>query len=129
MNQGHVSSLKKTMDAWAKLGHTDLKYLNNREIPAFVDSRQYIGGLFDPKGAHLHPTNYALGVMQTAQAAGCKIYDETPVLSVTQGSTTRIQTAHGAVNAKFVVLGGYVKIPGLPRLNKKILPAAMPMLA
>ena len=129
LNEDHVSSLKKRMDEWAKLGHTDMKYLGKREIPAFVDSKKYIGGLFDPKGAHFHPMNYALGVTQTAQNAGCKIYDETPVLSVTQGSPARVVTKHGAVNAKFVILGGYVRIPGIPRLNKKIIPAAMPMLA
>jgi gamma-glutamylputrescine oxidase len=124
-----ASALKKRIDDWAKLGHVDLKYLSKKDIPAYVDTKKYIGGLFDPKGAHFHPMNYMLGVTQTAQNAGCKIYDETPVLSVTPGSPARVETKHGAVNAKFVVLGGYVRIPGIPRLNKKIIPAALPMLA
>ncbi len=124
-----VTALKKRIDDWAKLGHIDLKFLTKKDMPGYVDSKRYIGGMFDPKGAHFHPMNYALGVMQTIQNAGCKIYDETPVLSVEQGSPARVVTKNGAVNAKFVVLGGYVRIPGIPRLNKKIIPIAMPMVA
>jgi len=125
----HVTSLKKKIDDWAKLGHVDMKYVSKKDMPAYADTKSYIGGLFDPKGAHFHPTNYMLGVLQTAQNAGCKIYDETPVVSVTQGSPVRVETKDGAVNAKFLVLGGYVKVDGIPRLNKKIVPMAMPMLA
>jgi len=129
INQSDVNSLKQRIDDWAKLGHVDLKYIGKKDIPAHVDCRKYIGGLFDPKGAHFHPTNYVLGVMQTMQNMGCKIYDETPVVSVTQGSTARVATKNGAVNAKFVVLGGYVRMPGIPGLNKKIMPVALPMIA
>jgi len=85
--------------------------------------------MFDPKGAQFHPTNYVLGVMQSAETMGCKIYDETPVVSVTPGKTVRVATRNGAVNAKYVVLGGYVRIPGIPGLNQKIMPVALPMIA
>ena len=129
IDQSSVNALKHRIDDWAKLGHVDLKFMGKKDIPAYVDCKKYIGGLFDPKGAHFHPTNYVLGVMQTAQNQGLKIYDETPVVSVTQGETVRVETKNGAVNAKFVVLGGYVRIPGIPGLSKKIMPIALPMLA
>ncbi|MDE2336203.1 MAG: FAD-binding oxidoreductase [Alphaproteobacteria bacterium] len=124
-----VSSLTDRIKAWGQLGHTDLQYISAKDIPAYIDSKKYVGGLYDPKGAHFHPLNYALGVLQTAQAAGCKIYDETPVHEITQGATVRVRTQTGAVNAKFVVLSGHIRIPGIPKLSKKIIPAAMPMLA
>jgi len=129
LSNGHVNSLKRRIDDWAKLGHVDLKFITKREMPAYVGCGKYIGGLFDPKGAHFHPTNYVLGVMQIAQNMGCRIYDETPVTAVKQGETVRVETKNGAVNAKFVVLGGYVSIPGIPGLNQKIMPLALPMLA
>lgn len=129
VNQSHVNSLKHRIDEWAKMGHVDLKYIAKKDIPAYVDCNKYSGGLFDPKGAHFHPTNYMLGVMQAAQNMGCKIYDETPVISVKQGTMVRIETKEGVVNARFAVLSSYVKISGIPGLNHKIVPAALPMLA
>ena len=129
INATQAAALKKRVDEWAKLGHIDLKYLSKKEIPAYINSQRYVGGIIDPKGAHFHPMNYALGITQTAQNAGCKIYDETPVLSVTPGSPAIVKTAHGTVKAKFVILSGYVRIPGLPRLNKKIIATSMPMFA
>ena len=127
--QKHIDALKARIDDWAKLGHTDLKYVGKKEIPDYVTCSKYIGGMFDPKGAQFHPTNYVLGVMQSAETMGCKIYDETPVVSVTPGKTVRVATRNGAVNAKYVVLGGYVRIPGIPGLNQKIMPVALPMIA
>ncbi len=129
LNNHDATSLKQRMAEWGKLGHTDLKYIPKKEIHKYVDSAKYIGGLFDPKGAHFHPINYAMGVLQTAQNSGCKIYDETQVTSITQGNTVRIQTKNGAVNAKFVILSGFVRIPGLSILNKKIFAASVPMIA
>lgn len=129
LTKSDITQLKRRRDDWGRLGHTDLKYLPQGVLYDYVDSPKYIGGLYDPKGAHLHPMNYALGVAQTAQAAGCKIYDETPVVSVTNGTIAKVKTKNGTVNAKFVVLSGYVKIPGIPKLNKKIMGAMMPMLA
>ena len=128
-DQKHVNALKRRIDDWAKLGHVDLSFVAKKDMPDYVDCKKYAGGLFDPKGAHFHPTNYVLGLLQIAQALGCKIYDDTAVTSVTPGETVRIATKNGAVNAKFVVLGGYVRIPGIPALNKKIMPLSLPMLA
>ncbi|MFH1158326.1 MAG: FAD-binding oxidoreductase [Pseudomonadota bacterium] len=129
MNDRHVSSLKEDIDEWAKIGHTDLKYLNRERIKDFVRSEKYAGGVFDPKGAHFHPLNYALGIAQTLQNIGCRIYDETPVLSIKQGATARIRTSHGIVNAKFVVLGGNVAFKGTEKLNRRVIPATAHMVA
>lgn len=129
MNRCHASSLKKDIEAWAKIGHTDLKYLDRNEILGFVKSKKYVGGLLDPKGAHIHPLNYALGVVQAAQAAGCKIYDETPVVSMTQGTQVKVETEHGVVNARFVVLGGHIEVPGMVQLKKKVIITKANMIA
>ncbi len=129
LDRDNISTIIKRIKEWNKLGHTDMQYVSAKDIPAYVDSKKYAGGLYDPKGAHFHPLNYALGVAQTAQTAGCKIYDETPVVKIEPGATVKIRTQQGVINAKFAVLSGHIKIPGLPKLGQKILPAAMPMLA
>jgi len=129
MNNRHVASLKKDINEWAKIGHTDLKYLNKEGMRNFVKSEKYIGGIFDQKGAHFHPLNYALGITQAVQNAGCRIYDDSPVLSIEQDSLTKIKTAHGIVNAKFVVLGGNINLKKTKKLNRKVFNATAHMIA
>ena len=129
MNDRHVASLKSHIDEWAKINHTDLKYLNKESMRNFVKSKKYVGGIFDPKGAHFHPLNYALGITQAIQNAGCRIYDDSPVLSIKQGSRAKIRTAHGIVNAKFVVLSGSIDLKVTKKLNRNIIAATTHMIA
>jgi gamma-glutamylputrescine oxidase len=129
MNDDHIAGLKSEIDEWAKIGYADLKYLNKDETQSFVKNEKYIGGLFDPRGAHFHPLNYALGIADAAQAAGCKIYDKTPALSIEEGNPATVMTAQGYVKAKFVVLGGYVAFKGIERINRKVIAATAHMIA
>lgn len=136
---GHVTAaltyyqeenLKRRVDEWARFGHTDLKFLDADEVYEQVESERYLSGLYDPKGAHFHPLNYALGVAQAAQQARCRIYDNTRVVAIKHGPQPRVETSGGgAVNAKFVILSGYIRIPGVPALNRKIIPVPMQMVA
>ncbi|MCK5554755.1 MAG: FAD-dependent oxidoreductase, partial [Alphaproteobacteria bacterium] len=50
-------------------------------------------------------------------------------LSIEQGSPTRIKTAHGIVNAKFVVLGGNINLKKTKKLNRKVFNATANMIA
>lgn len=129
LNDQHAAGLKEDIEEWAKVGHPDLKYLNKDETQAFVKGKDYIAGLFDPRGAHFHPLNYALGIAQAAQGMGCKIYDKTPALSVQPGNPATVQTPQGSVKAKFVVLGGYVDFKGIESVNRKVIAATAHMIA
>ena len=129
MNDHHAADLKTEIEEWAKIGHTDLKYLDKNETQSFVRNEKYVAGLFDPKGAHFHPLNYALGIAEAAQAAGCKIYDKTPALSIEEGNPATVITPQGSVKAKFVVLGGYVALKGIEKINRKVIAATAHMIA
>lgn len=129
----HLDELKSDLDAWAKIGHTDLKLIDKNTTQSIIRSEKYIGGLFDPKGAHFHPLNYALGLARAAQAAKCKIHDESPVISIQDGDTVKVTTKNGHVNAKKVILGGYLefkdhKTPS-QKINAKIVAATAHMIA
>lgn len=129
LNSRQADGLKREIDEWAKIGHTDLKYLNEKETKGFVKGKGYMGGMFDPKGAQLHPLNYALGLAQAAQSAGCKIYDETPVLAIQHGTSAKVITEHGIVNAKYIVLGGHVHAKGIEKLNRRVIAVTAHMIA
>jgi gamma-glutamylputrescine oxidase len=129
LNKEQSAELKKDIHEWEKIGHPDLQYLNKKQTQEYVKTKSYVGGLYDPKGAHFHPLNYALGLAQAAQAAGCKIYDETPALAITHGEIATVKTPHGKVKAKFVVIGGYIDFKGTEKINKKVIAATAHMIA
>src|SRR5471032_347083 len=55
---GHLESQKKL---WERYGHTQLELLDERRIREVVGCDQYLGGMLDMSGGHIHPLNLALG--------------------------------------------------------------------
>lgn len=92
---------------------------------AEIASDRYRGALFDPKSGHLHPLNYTLGLARAALAAGVRIYEASPVQSLTRGAngTATLHTAQGEVAADFVMLAGNAYVHGLvPELDARVMP-------
>ena len=73
---------------------------------------------------HIHPLNYALGLAALAEAAGARIFEETPALSIDPaGVRKRIVTPNGRLRASHVVLAGNVQLGGLmPQVAATLLP-------
>jgi glycine/D-amino acid oxidase-like deaminating enzyme len=76
------------------------------EISEYVGTSVYKGGLFNDRDAHLHPLNLCLGEARAAAGLGTKIYEQSPVLSITHGKEPVVHTEHGTVRAKKVILAG-----------------------
>ena len=77
-----------------------------------------MGGIVDLRGGNIHPLNYALGLADSAIAAGAKICGQTKVEAVAAGGSLHtIISAHGRVRARKVLVctNGYTGdlIPGL----------------
>lgn len=125
----HVAGLKAEIRSWQKLGHDDLQFLDKKATQDIVKAKPYVAGMFDSKGAHFHPGNYALGLAQTAQRYGARIFDETEALEVIPGQTPRVITAGGAVTAKFVILGGAIRLKGAEQIARRSITATAHMIA
>ncbi len=101
-----------------------LRFVPRAEARALVASEAYYGGALDAYGAHLHPLNLALGLARAAQAAGARLFENSPVSAVTpQGEGWRVATAEGSVRAGRVVLAcnGYLR--GLaPPVEARVMP-------
>ncbi|MDJ0778250.1 MAG: FAD-binding oxidoreductase [Gammaproteobacteria bacterium] len=103
--------------------YQQIEYLERGPMAELVGSEGYFGGTLDMGAGHLHPLNYALGLAAAAQAAGARLYRDTPVEGYDEGSPTRVRTARGTVEADYVVLAcnGYLgKLER--RLSGKIMP-------
>ena len=96
-----------------------------------LHSPRYFHGLHYPGGFSLHPLNYALGLAAAAEAAGARIFEDTPVLEIDPaGVRKRIVTAHSRVRAAHVVLAGNVHLTELvPQFASTLLPVYIAAIA
>src|SRR4051794_17507973 len=92
-----------------------------QDMAAWIASDRYQGAIHDPRSGHLHPLKYCLGLARAAAAAGVRLFENTEVTSITQGTEVRLATPHGEVRAAQVLLAGNVYLQGIaPRLERRI---------
>lgn len=112
--------LRRSMQIGEKLGsHTrfvDQAEMRARAIPpAFLFASEQRGGT-------LNPGKYVSGLRRAAIQAGVKLYEKTPLLSYTEGSTITCKTARGSASAPVMVLATNAFTPQLGLLRNKIAP-------
>lgn len=116
------------LEAWGEqlattYGYAGLQFLDRAALESHIRSPRYCAGLFDPRGAHVHPLKYTLGLADAARAAGVRIFEGTRALRLTRGAAPRVHCAQGQVNARYVVLAGNAYLGALvPALERKIMP-------
>ena len=87
-------------------------------------SERYFHGLYYPGAFSINPLNYALGLAAAAEAAGARIFEDTPVVEIDPaGVRKRVVTGQARVRASQVVLAGNVHIQELmPQFGNTLLP-------
>ncbi|WP_165672800.1 NAD(P)/FAD-dependent oxidoreductase [Metapseudomonas otitidis] len=117
---GHLESQKKL---WERYGHTQLELLDAKRIREVVTSENYIGGMLDMSGGHIHPLNLALGEAAAVESLGGVIHEQSPAIRVERGDNPVVYTPKGSVKAKFVVVAGNAYLGNLlPELMAKSMP-------
>src|SRR5262245_33354834 len=89
-----------------------------------LKSSHYFHAIHFPTAFHIHALNYALGLAAATEAAGVRIFEGTPALSLdADGVRKRIDTPMARVRAAHVVLAGNVHLgPVMPRVSGTLLP-------
>ncbi len=104
-------------------GYETLEFLEGAALAAQVASPRYCAGLLDPRGAHLHPLKYTLGLAAAARAAGVRIHEQSRALSIERGAAPKVHTAEAQVRCRYAVLAGNAYLGALvPELERKIMP-------
>jgi len=87
-------------------------------------SEHYFHALHFPRAFHIHPLNYAFGLAAAAEAAGVRIFEGTPALTLDPaGVRKRITTPSGRVRANHIVLAANTRLGGVaPDLAHTVLP-------
>jgi gamma-glutamylputrescine oxidase len=94
------------------------------QVRANLRSTRYFSGIHFPDAFSINPLNYALGLAAAAEAAGARIFEQTPALEIDPaGVRKRITTPSARLRAGHVVLAGNVHIGGLmPELADTLVP-------
>lgn len=93
-------------------------------VRGVLPNRRYFSAVHYPTAFHIHPLNYALGLAAAAEAAGARIFEHTPAVSIDpSGVRKRIVTPHARARAPHVVLAGNVHLGALlPELAATLVP-------
>ncbi|MGH8433210.1 MAG: NAD(P)/FAD-dependent oxidoreductase [Pseudomonas sp.] len=123
---GHLEAQKKL---WERYGHTQLELMDAKRIREVVATDNYIGGMLDMSGGHIHPLNLALGEAAAVESLGGRIYEQSPAIRIERGANPVVHTPQGRVKAKFVVVAGNAYLGNLiPELSAKSMPCGTQVL-
>jgi glycine/D-amino acid oxidase-like deaminating enzyme len=102
----------------------DIEGWPTERVRDVLRTSHYFHGLHLPNAFHIHPLNYALGLAGAAEAAGARVFEDTPALSIdVEGVRKRIATPSARVRAGHIVLAGNVHLETLmPRVVGTLIP-------
>lgn len=125
-----VRELKQEQEELARLGAPVGRLLEGAELRSRLDSPRYIAALEDKLAGHVHPLNYTLGLAKAAQAAGARIFINSPVSRAEHGQSVTLHVGRHKVRAKFLIIAGGAYLNGLePKLNGYIMPVGTYIMA
>lgn len=86
------------------LGSGEAVLVSASEVAQYVNVGGYHGGLYVPKGGHLHPLKYAHGLAEAAENAGAKLFEGSRVTDINDAGPVTVRTASGSVTAQVAFL-------------------------
>ncbi len=98
--------------------------LDAADIKREVGCDNYVGGLLDMQGGHIHPLNLALGEAAAILSLGGKIYEQSAAVEITYGEPITVRTAKGVVRAKYLLIAGNAYLP--QDLDNRVTRKSMP---
>ena len=109
---------------------SDLMMVSAAEIPDYLETDLYIGGLLNRKNMHLHSLNFCLGQAEAVVSLGGKVFENSEVISIEHGKNPVIRTKHGSIRADKVMLAGNAyHLLEQPKLRGKLFPASLANMA
>ena len=95
----HVGSWKGIVDTLAKSGVHPFREVTKNEIAAFCGTTSFLGGIYDPTAATLHPGKLVRGLRRVVLSKGVRIYENSPMTRLERGNPVDVHTAHGKLTA------------------------------
>lgn len=127
MGEHLAPNLEDEMEVYNSLGLADnFKLLNKSEIDKRVKINGVHSGILTQPSAVVHPGKLVRQLAQIVEEYGVKIYEQTYVQQIEEGSTTtspKLITAHGNVTAKqAVVIAGEAYLSRMKGFRGRLIP-------
>lgn len=113
--------LRKSMELGLKLG-SQTEFLDQTEMRARGIPPAFLFGCYQKHGGTLDPGKYVLGLRKAALRAGVKIFEQSPLVSYTEGPVVTCHTERGRARAPYLVLATNAYTPQLGLLGNKVAP-------
>jgi glycine/D-amino acid oxidase-like deaminating enzyme len=101
LTTGQLEEAHHSIETAGQLGITGMRFLDQKEVRAEVDSPLYLGGVFAPGGGILNPVKLVDGLKQTALKHGVRIFERSRVNEI---HATKIQTNSGSIATEITIL-------------------------
>jgi gamma-glutamylputrescine oxidase len=131
----HLAALQADRD-WAAAEADDrtVRILDRHEVTAEIGGGRHVGGWLDPRGAGIHPLNYARGFAAALVKRGVPIFARSPVQRLIDNNDgVRLETPTGVVKARQVVIATNAYTDTEPfapkRLDRRIIPVTTSVIA
>lgn len=87
-------------------GHDSMEIVPPQQMHSHIVGGDYHGGIYDRRGGHFHPLNYALGLAQAARGKGVLIFEHSAVARLSDAPAGKViaQCAEGSVIASYAIL-------------------------
>lgn len=127
----HIKAIREDYEFLQQNNYSHaIKLIEQDELPQYVGSQRYIGGMTDMGSGHLHPLNLCLGETAIAESLGARMFEYSPVVKIEKGPRPTVKTRQGSVTCDFLVLAGNAYMGNLePKIGGKVLPAGSYILA
>lgn len=118
--KAHDDSWSGIIASLARSGQAPFRVLSAAEIAERCGTSSFRGGIHDPSAATLHPGKLVRGLRRVAMSRGVRIYENSPMQKLHRGSPAVVETPHGRLTAKTVILTMNAWSLGIPELRPSI---------
>lgn len=98
------------------------EFLDEAQMRARGIPPAFLFAEYTPRGGTLHPGKYVMGLRRAALRAGVKLYENTPLLSYTEGPVIQVKITRGSASAPVLLLATNAYTPQLGLLGDKVVP-------
>jgi len=123
----HMDELEASYEQACRNGmESQVKLLTRNEVPEYLATDIYFGGLLNHKNMHVHSLNLCLGEAEAAHSLGVQIFENSEVTNIVHGAKPVVVTEHGSISADSVLVAGnaYHRLER-KRLAGMLFPAAL----
>lgn len=99
-----------------------VRFLRGPELAQYVRAEGVVGALLDPTAGQLHGLELVRELARVLASRGVRIYEQSPVERIEEGTTHRVHTPRGEVRAQILVLAVNGYAPRLGYFTRELFP-------